>query len=56
MRSLKTLKLRLRLPSGRRLTHVSVEGQPWSRFDAGTGTIDLSGSSGNVFVEASYTR
>ena len=54
-RSLKTLKLRLRLPRGQRLAHVDVEGQP-SRFDARTGTIDLSGLSGNVFVEASYTR
>ncbi len=54
-RSLETLKLRLRLPRGQRLTHVNVEGQP-SRFDAKTGTINLSGRSGNVFVEASYTR
>jgi hypothetical protein len=53
--SLKTLKLRLRLPRGQRLSDVEVEGQPTSRFDPETGTIDLSGLGGNVFVEASYT-
>jgi hypothetical protein len=47
-----TLKLRLRLPGGRRLSQVSIEGQQTSRFDPKTGTIDLSGYSGNVFVEA----
>ncbi|MFL6019878.1 MAG: hypothetical protein ACJ74A_01950, partial [Gaiellaceae bacterium] len=54
--SLQTLKLRLRLPRGLRLAHVDVEGQSSSRFDAKTGTIDLTGLTGNVFVEAGYTR
>src|SRR5207302_1904215 len=37
------LHLRLRLPSGRRIASVARDGRPYRRFDADTGTIDLSG-------------
>ena len=52
--ALQTLKLRLRLPRGRHVARVLVDGQPYSRFDAETGTIDLSGRSGSVSIEARY--
>ncbi|MFN2433193.1 MAG: hypothetical protein ABR599_10340, partial [Gemmatimonadota bacterium] len=38
----RTLKLRLRLPRGERIRAVSLGGRPFRRFDARTGTIDLS--------------
>jgi len=49
-----TLSIRLRLPEGERLTAVTLGGRPWTRFDAGTGTIDLGGRSGSLALEASY--
>jgi hypothetical protein len=42
----RTLKLRLRLPPGRRITGVSLDGRPITSFDRATGTIDLSGRRG----------
>jgi hypothetical protein len=53
-RSLQTLKLRLRLPRGERLTAVTVDGRRTRRVDASTGTIDLSGRHGSLFVQARY--
>ena len=50
-----TLKLRLRLPVGKRITGVSVDGRKFDRFDPGTGTIDLSGLTGRVSLVASYS-
>jgi len=50
--TLKTLKLRIRLPRGRRVLHVGVDGSPYSRFDPATGTLDLSGRRGTLFVRA----
>jgi hypothetical protein len=50
--TLKTLKLRLRLPRGQRVVHVDVDGSPSSRFDPATGTLDLSGRHGSLFVQA----
>jgi hypothetical protein len=50
----RTLKLRLRLPRGEHLARVSVDGRPYFRFDRTTGTIDLSGRSGSVSLEARY--
>jgi len=41
------LKLRLRLPPGRRVASVST-----GRLDRATGTIDLTGSTGTVELEA----
>lgn len=46
------LQLRLRLPAGRRLEAVSVDGRPYRRFDPVSGTIDLSGYHGHVELVA----
>jgi hypothetical protein len=52
--SLQTLKLRVRLPGGKRLREVSLGGQPYSRFDPKTGTINLSGLTGSLTLNARY--
>jgi len=52
----RTLKLRLRLPAGKRIGQVLVGGAPYRRFDPRTGTIDLSGRSGGISVEARYSE
>jgi len=52
--ALRTLKLRLRLPVGKRLTRVVVDGHRYHRFDPETGTIDLTGRRGHFSVEARY--
>ena len=47
------LRLRLRLPSGRRISQVTLNGRPYRRFDVDTETIDLTGNSGPLaFVAA----
>ena len=51
-----SLSLRLRLPDGGRITSVRVDGRPHFRFDARTGTIDLSGERGRVAVVAQTSR
>jgi hypothetical protein len=48
------LRLRLRLPVGKRITGVALGGRKFERFDAGSGTIDLSGLKGHVTLVASY--
>ena len=50
--TLKTLKLRLRLPRGQRVLHVDLDGSRYSRFDPATGTLNLSGRRGSLFVQA----
>jgi len=50
----RALTLRLRLPRGRRLGVVLVDGRPYDRVDRGSGTIDLSGRSGHVELEVAY--
>jgi hypothetical protein len=50
-----TLLLRLRLPVGKRITGVALGGRAFARFDAGSGTIDLSGLTGQVNLVASYS-
>jgi hypothetical protein len=46
-----SLRLRLRLPAGRRISGVTVNGLPSRKFDSRTGTIDLTGQTGRlVFV------
>jgi hypothetical protein len=54
--ALRTLKLRLRLPVGERLTSVVLDGHPYHRFDPATGTIDLSGRAGSLSLEARYAE
>jgi hypothetical protein len=44
----RTLKLRLRLPEGRRITTVTLGGRPYANVDVTTGTIDLSGRRGTL--------
>jgi hypothetical protein len=51
---LRTVKLRLRLPRGERLKSVLIDGRRHTRFDPATGTIDLSGRTGSVSLEARY--
>lgn len=51
----RTLALRLRLPDGRRIVAVRVEGRPHRGFDARTGTIDLTGERGRVELVAETT-
>ncbi|HZQ66445.1 MAG TPA: hypothetical protein VFA66_14610 [Gaiellaceae bacterium] len=51
---LEKLQLRLRLPAGRRLTAVLVDGRPYRRFDPRTGTIDLSGRRGTIQLTARF--
>jgi hypothetical protein len=46
------LRLRLRLPGGRHIASVTVDGRHHARFDARTGTIDLSGHRGTVELRA----
>ena len=54
----KALSLRLRLPDGYRIARVTLGGRPWQRFDAATGTIDLTGRTGRLELraEAAATR
>jgi hypothetical protein len=47
-RHARTLRLRVRLPHGTRISSVQVDGRRWRRYDAGTGTIDLTGRRGMV--------
>jgi hypothetical protein len=51
-RSLSRLALRLRLPHGKRIVSVRVDGRSFSRFDGRSGTIDLAGRRGAVGVVA----
>ncbi len=46
--SLETLALRVRLPRGSRMIGVTLDGRPYTRFDAQTETIDLSGRTGRL--------
>jgi hypothetical protein len=52
--ALRTLKLRLRLPVAKRLKSVLVDGHPYRRFDPASGTIDLSGRTGSISLDARY--
>jgi hypothetical protein len=46
-----TLRLRLRLPGGERITRVDLAGRPYDRFDPVSGTIDLSGLNGQLALK-----
>jgi hypothetical protein len=53
--ALRKLRVRVRLPGGQHLTHVAIDGHAYQRFDPATGTIDLSGGSPSVTLEAWHT-
>jgi hypothetical protein len=46
--AMRTLRLRLRLPEGRGIGGVTLDGHPYRRFDARAETIDLSGRTGRL--------
>ena len=50
----RTLRLRLRLPPGQRIANVTLSGRPYRRFDAATGTIDLSRQSGTLGLRVGF--
>jgi len=52
----RTLTLRLRLPAGRRIVSVDLNGRPYHRFDRATGAIALSGLSGRLELVARFER
>jgi len=52
--ALRTLKLRLRLPFGERITQVLLDDRPYRRFDPANGTIELTGRRGRILLEARY--
>ncbi len=54
--SLRTLRLRLRLPAGRRLMGLTLNGRPYRRVDRRSSTIDLSGRRGHLELVARYAR
>ncbi|MFC5650567.1 hypothetical protein ACFPYJ_15830 [Paenibacillus solisilvae] len=49
-----SLQLRLRVPDGKQLTGVNVNGRPFSQFDSATDTIDLTGLTGKLDIRADY--
>jgi hypothetical protein len=49
---LRSLTLRLRLPTGERIGRVTVNGRPFARVDRRTGTIDLSSEHGQIALTA----
>ena len=51
----RTLSLRLRLPDGRRIRSVALEGRAYGRFDRATGTIDLSGQEGTLQLLVNFS-
>jgi len=51
----RSIALRLRLPTGSRIARVNVNGRR-TRFDARSGTIDLSGAKGLLELEARVVR
>ncbi len=50
----RALGLRLRVPHGKQITSVTLAGSPYRRFDAATGTIDLSGLRGTVHFRVGF--
>jgi hypothetical protein len=50
------LRLRVRLPDGHRITSVSLGGRAFTRWSAGTETIDLSGLRGRLELVVRHGR
>jgi len=46
--------VRFRHPTSAPIKSVTVNGQPWTEFDAAKETITLKGLSGTVAVKANY--
>jgi hypothetical protein len=55
-RTPKTLRLRLRLPVGERITGVTLGGRAFFRFVSATETVDLSGLGGRLDLTVATTR
>jgi hypothetical protein len=53
---LQSLSIRLRLPGGKRIASVLVDGTPHERFDASSGTIALSPRPGHVDLQVRLAR
>ena len=51
---LHVLRLRLRLPDGRPITKVELNGSPFGRFDPSTETLDLSGRHGQLNLTVTF--
>jgi hypothetical protein len=51
-----SLRLRLRLPAGERMTGVAIRGRSFDRYDARSDTIDLSGLTGRIDLVVAYGR
>jgi hypothetical protein len=47
-----SLRLRLRLPDGKRIASLLLDGKPYYRYDPASGTIDLSGLTGRLDLTA----
>lgn len=50
----KGIHLRLRVPGGKKLTGVKLNGHPYTKFDPATETIDLTGLTGTLAIRAEY--
>ncbi len=48
------LCLRVRVPAGQDIVHVTVNGQPHGKFERATGTIDLTGHSGQLALTIQF--
>jgi hypothetical protein len=51
----RTLRLRVRLPVGKRITAVALGGRKFDRYEARSGTLDLSGLKGRLKLVVSYS-
>ena len=49
-----SLSVRIRLPGRTRITAVALDGRPFSRFDPGKETIDLTGRAGRQELTVTY--
>jgi hypothetical protein len=52
----RTIRLRLRLPSGGRMSEVTLDGHRFARFDRASATIDLTGLAGHHDLAVRVTR
>ena len=54
-RTPRTLRLRVRLPDGRRLSEVTLGGRAYARFDPNDAVVDLSGLAGRLELVVRHT-